>query len=759
MEFVSNVYTVNNSKVIQCNIRDITDRKRAEEAAYKMSNELQLIFKNMINAFIIFESVFDENGKFVSFCFGSFNDAYARISGLKMDEVSGKDVFEVWPGTEQSWVDVYGKVAVTGIPNTFDMYHEPTKGWYHCYAYRPTDSTSQICVIFEDITAEKKADEELKSIAKFPGENPNPVIRISNGAIIYSNKASDQVLTAWEGKLPGDVLMKTNNALNTGLTEEADIVCGDRIFSVQFVPIADADYINLYFRDITDRIEVEEKLHQHEYQYNSILTTTMDGFCLTGMDGRIVDSNDRLYEILEYSRDELHSMSIWDIEVVEDLQSLEKRSSKIELVGFDRFETRYMRKNGNFLDVEISVNYMPQEKKYIYFIRDLTDNKRLESQLFQSQKMESVGRLAGGVAHDFNNILTVIIANAEIAAMSIPDGYPVKEEIYEIGKAAERAANLTRQLLAFSRKQVMEPKVFNMNSLILDMDKMFQRLIGENIELTTLFSDTPCIVKADPGQIEQVVTNLIVNSRDAMPDGGKLIIETKNVYLDETLTQKKIDFIEGDYVMVMISDTGTGMSQEVLANVFEPFYTTKEKGRGTGLGLSTCYGIIKQNNGNIYIYSEPGKGTVVKFYLPSMNGEVENLKDDSLKKSGAGGNETILIVEDEPSLRTVTARFLISSGYNVIKASNGEEALKTISNYKGHINLVITDVIMPVMGGKELSVRLKEILPGTKILFMSGYTDNSIVHDGVLEENISFIPKPFTHKSLTDKIREVLSKK
>lgn len=385
------------------------------------------------------------------------------------------------------------------------------------------------------------------------------------------------------------------------------------------------------------------------------------------------------------------------------------------------------------------------------------ERKKLEVQFVQAQKMESIGRLAGGIAHDFNNLLTVIMGNADIALMSISTGDPLYDEIYSIRQSSERAANLTRQLLAFSRRQIIKPRIINMNDLLLDMDKMLRRLIGEDLEFVILTADNLWPVNVDPSQFENVMINLVVNSRDAMLGIGKLTIETANVTLDEEYTHCHISTKAGDYIVISVSDTGKGMDKETMSHIFEPFFTTKETGKGTGLGLSTCYGIIKQNNGNIWVYSEPKHGTTFKIYLPRSYGDCE--KTSVIQKKGRlpGGTETIFIVEDEPSVREMVSHILGKKGYNILKAANGEEALCIANKHDiNNIHLLLTDVVMPLMGGKELADQLVMKYPGMKTLFMSGYTDNSIVNHGVLEPGLAFMEKPFTHATILQKVREVL---
>ena len=380
-----------------------------------------------------------------------------------------------------------------------------------------------------------------------------------------------------------------------------------------------------------------------------------------------------------------------------------------------------------------------------------------EKQLVQSQKLEAVGRLAGGISHDFNNLLTVILGYSDIMKRNLPDGDPLRRNLDEITRASERAASLTRQLLAFSRKQVMMPKVFDLNTVVSEIEKMLRRMIGEDIELRVTAESDLGNIKADPVQLEQVLMNLVVNARDAMPKGGKLSIETANVYLDESYSQDHVSVVPGHYVMLAISDTGCGMDEETRQRIFEPFFTTKEQGKGTGLGLSTVYGIVKQSGGNIWVYSEEGHGTTFKIYFPRVTAEAEEYRRAAHAFEVEGGSETILLVEDAEWVRTLARQVLESAGYRVLEAGNADAAIKLCERINGdRIDLLLTDVVMPGMSGNDMSRILLAKHPGMPVLYMSGYTDDAIVQHGVLEAGINFLQKPFTPAALALKVREVL---
>jgi PAS domain S-box-containing protein len=385
-----------------------------------------------------------------------------------------------------------------------------------------------------------------------------------------------------------------------------------------------------------------------------------------------------------------------------------------------------------------------------------SEKESLQQQLYQSQKMEAVGRLAGGIAHDFNNLLTVINSNSQLGLMELREWDPLREKLDSIQKAGERAANLTRQLLAFSRRQVVEMKVIDLNALLQDLGKMLLRVIGEDIELKILPASNLGRVKADPGQIEQAILNLVVNARDAMPSGGKLTIETANMELDQEYSNSHLGVKPGRYVVLSVNDTGVGMVPEVREHIFEPFFTTKEKGKGTGLGLSTVYGVVKQSGGNIWVYSEPGHGTTFKVYLPQVDEPLEEARKKVVWEKFPGGSETILVVEDEEEVRKLAVTILKRQGYRILEAAHGGDAFLICEQEKGRIQLLLTDIVMPEMNGPELARRLRYFYPEMRVLFMSGYTDNAILQHGLLDKEMFFLQKPFSVEALVSKVREVL---
>jgi len=387
---------------------------------------------------------------------------------------------------------------------------------------------------------------------------------------------------------------------------------------------------------------------------------------------------------------------------------------------------------------------------------DITERKSLEAQLRQSQKMEAIGRLAGGIAHDFNNMLTVINGFSELMLLSLPGEAPQRDSLEQIRDAGERAATLTRHLLAFSRQQVLQPRVLDLNAEVANMDTMLKRMIAEDIDLLTILSPGSTPVKADPGQIQQILMNLVVNARDAMPDGGRLTIETADVVLDTDYARRHVGVSPGRYVMLAVSDNGCGMDKQTQARIFEPFFTTKEEGKGTGLGLSTVYGIVKQSGGNIWVYSEPGRGTTFRIYLPRIEGVAEAIEPGKAQEPLPTGSETILLAEDDAGVRKLAKTILQTHGYTVLEAAQGEDALRLSGQHEGLIHLMVTDMVMPEMSGRELAERLKPLRPNMKVLLMSGYTDKAMLHHGELDPGMAFLQKPFTPQTLARKVREVL---
>ena len=510
-------------------------------------------------------------------------------------------------------------------------------------------------------------------------------------------------------------------------------------------------------------------LTQSEERYRDCFENAKDAIYIHDLNGRYLMVNKAGEELIGYSRDEIMRMRICDVVSRGDLDRIHARlKKKIADHSPTIYEVEAIRKDGSRVPIEVSSRLLYENGVPVAVqgsARDITERKRAEAelrtsqlQLQQSQKLEAIGQLAGGVAHDFNNMLTAIIGYTDLSLRRVGLENPIRRNLEETKKAAERAASLVRQLLAFSRKQILEPKVLDLNDVVKDLHKMLKRLIGENITLDTRLDEDLGSVKADPCQVEQIIMNLVVNARDAMPRGGRVTIETTNTTLDANSDLKHVSVKPGEYVMLTVSDTGSGMDQATLGRIFEPFFTTKDLGKGTGLGLSTVYGIVKQSGGNIWVYSEPGMGTVFKVYLPRIdNSDAPTTDKLGYEATAPRGPETILLVEDEDVVRGLTRKILMQAGYNVLDAAGGEEAIRLCRTHAGAIDLLLTDVVMPGISGKEIADRLLELRPETRILFMSGYTDESIVQHGVLDEGVEFIQKPFTWVGLARKVRDVLN--
>jgi PAS domain S-box-containing protein len=507
---------------------------------------------------------------------------------------------------------------------------------------------------------------------------------------------------------------------------------------------------------------IRRQMAEREELFRLITENAADMIAVVDSEGRRLYNSPSYQKILGYTPEELQNSSSMDQIHPDDRSQVEEAAKEALVFGVGRrIEYRMRHKDGTWRFLESSAstirNAEGKTEKLVIMNRDITERRRLEEQFRQAQKMEAVGRLSGGIAHDFNNLLGVIIGYSEILQEKLQSTNPLRGSVDEILAAGRRAATLTRQLLAFSRQQVLEPKVLNLNAVLKDMGNMLPRMIGEDIDLSMVLGSALGRVKADQGQIEQIVMNLAVNARDAMPDGGKLFIETTNAEIDVTFAKRySYPVQQGSYVLLTVSDTGTGMDAAIQAHIFEPFFTTKEKGKGTGLGLATAYGIVKQSGGYIDVYSEVGTGTTFKIYLPRVHDPVESQKlpESDLMKSR--GSETILLVEDETSLRTLTRNLLELSGYTVLEANNGSEAIHISQQHTGPLQLLLTDVVMPGMNGRVLAGHITAQRPPIKVVYMSGYTGQAVGAHGALEEGSFFLQKPFSRDGLVSKVRQAL---
>jgi PAS domain S-box-containing protein len=653
--------------------------------------------------------------------------------------------------------------------------------------------TGENLITCEDITEHIRFEETLRESEEryrtlFEGSRDSVYITIREGKFIDFNQAfldlfgySREELMVWQAQdfyvHPGDRYRFQQEIEKKGFVRDYEVKLrkkdGKEIDCLLTASVRrgyDGTIMGYQgiIRDITERKLIEEALRDSEARYRAIFENTGTGMLIIGEDTTVSLANAETEKILGYSIDEIKGKSWTEFIVKEDLERMMEyhHMRRIDPTAVPKnYESRLINSKGEMRDMFLTVSMIPKTNKTVASLLDITDRKRaeqemkaLEEQLRQSQKMEAIGRLAGGIAHDFNNILTIIKGYSQLSLSELKEGHPLRENLEGIKKSTDRATDLIRKILAFSRRQVMEMKVLDLNTLLMDLDKLLHRVIGEDIELVAVLAEDLGRVKVDPGQIEQVILNMAVNAKDAMLNGGKLTIETANTELDEAYARNHLAVAPGRYVMLSVSDTGVGMSPEVKERIFEPFYTTKEKGKGTGLGLSTVYGIVKQSGGNIWVYSELGQGTTFKIYLPREEEPLEEIREKVVNGELPLGSETVLVAEDEEEVRKLVVRILEKQGYKVLEASQGEEALFISKKHEEPIHLLVTDVVMPGMSGRDLSERLTSLRPEIKILYMSGHSDSAIIHHGVLERGVNLLQKPFTPEALARKVREVLER-
>ncbi|GAB4109262.1 MAG: hypothetical protein Kow001_09130 [Acidobacteriota bacterium] len=769
---------------------DMSSHKEAEARLAESEARYRALFENMNGGFVLFEVVQDDRGVPADLIILAGNKGFESTTGLSLAEVTGRRLTEVLPGIEKdsaNWIGTYGRVALTGEPCHFERGSELLGRQYSVNAYRPVPN--QCAVTFLDVTGTRQAEMERDMLFQ--------AIALSVQEVYLFDADSWRFRFVSQGaqRNLGYAMEQLRQMTPLDLTPEFDT----ESFSQMVAPLLAGEKAYQAFETVHRRADaslypVEVRLQLFEYEGERVflalildlterrraeaerarlvqaIEQTADTILITSPEGAIQYVNPAFAAATGYSREEvlgrnpkLLKSGLHDEAFYRDLW--ETITSGRTWKG--RFINR--RKDGTLYQEESTISPVVDEKgrivNYLAVKRDITrqlaaaeEKARLEEQLHHAQRLESVGRLAGGIAHDFNNMLGVILGYGESILEQLREGDPLRQEVEEIMRAAQRSSALTRQLLAFSRRQTLKPEVIDLNTVIRNMEKLLGRLIGEDIRLRLMLSENLHPVLADPSQMEQVIMNLAVNARDAMPAGGTLILETSNQRLTPEYTQTHTETEPGDYVMLAVTDTGIGMDREVMSRIFDPFFTTKEHGRGTGLGLSVVYGMVKQSGGHIWVYSEPGRGTTFKIYLPKSEERVQPEEKRAEKAPAARGVGLILVVEDEESLRRLLENFLSRLGYTVTAAANGGEALLLVEEKGLRPDLVITDVVMPNMSGRELVDRLRRTDPRMKALYMSGYTENAIAHHGILDTGIDFIQKPFAIRDLADRVREILSR-
>jgi len=760
---------------------DITERKLAEEALRQSDERYRSLIENAPNMIMTVD------------CDGNILSMNRIVPGLSPDEVIGKNHLDfVGPEYRDRVAENIEAVIKTGEAISYQtrgVGPDGRESFYETFV-GPLMQEGKIVgatLIITDITERKRAEEKLRESEEryhqfFEDDLTGDYISTQDGKFLACNPAFARMFgfkTVEEAlATPADSIYldpKDRKELLDLIKKkkklefyELDLRHRDgRILHIiensvgKFNEQGELVQIKGYLIDNTEHKQAEEALRESEKQFRGLVENAPVGIYRTTPDGKILMVNPVITRMLGYSStEELMSRNVEKDRLIPET-SKDQFREQIERDGeIKGLESLWFKKDGSETFVRESARCIRDEEGNVQYyegiVEEITEHRQLEEQFRQSQKMEGIGRLAGGVAHDFNNLLTVISGHAELAAITLNKQDPLHDDLKEIQNAAHRAAQLTRQLLAFSRKQTLQPKILDMNDIVRELDKMLKRVIGEDIDLETIAAPDLWRVNADPGQIEQVIINLAINARDAMPGGGKLVIETQNVELDEEYTGKHPEVKPGPHVMLAISDNGCGMKEELKSQIFEPFFTTKEKGKGTGLGLSTVYGIVKQSGGSIWVYSELDAGTTFKVYLPMVTQEADELSREADVSEAPRGTETILLVEDEEGVRKLAVRILKKLGYKVLDAESGVDALVMCQNRKKPVDIVVTDVVMPNMSGAEFIEKLREFWSDFKVLYMSGYTSNAIVHAGVLDKGTPYLQKPFRPVDIARKVRKVL---
>ncbi len=802
VESSTRVIEIEEKRFYQSIIRNITARKGAEEALFIAKQRFQTLTENAPFGMVMI----DKAGTF-----GYINPKFRELFGYDLNDIpDGKTWFrKAYPDSTyrhhviSTWInDLESAKAGEKRSRTFTITCKD--GTEKVINFIPVQlETGENLMACEDITERKRVDEALrKSEHYFRSllfnihedilviDRDYRVTDVNNTLLVTVGLERDEVI----GRHCYEILHNYNQPcskygeqcslqtvfesgkpyncrhIHTRLDTQSDRskVWVDILLSPLKDVHGNVTSVIEAMRDITDLVLTGEALRESEERHRTAIENSPDGVAIV-QGGQPLFVNQKFVEIFGYDRPEEIIGKPLSTVVDADLNQMKEVNCERQTDGamILRHEFKGIRKGGEPILIEVTatqITYRGEVASLVY-LRDITERKRkeqemasLQEQLRRSQKMEAIGLLAGGIAHDFGNLLAIIQGYSELSLLKLPQGDPLREDIEQVKNAGIRAKDLIGRLLAFSRRQIFQTSVLDLNTILRDLEKMLRRIIGEDIELVTLLASDLGKVEADPGQIEQILLNLAVNARDAMPSGGKLTIETTNIELDKTYARSHVAVKPGRYLMVSVSDTGVGMTPEVRERVFEPFFTTKERGKGTGLGLSTVYGIVKQSGGNIWVYSEPGYGTTFKIYLPLVDESVKQARESKLVEELPRGNETVLVVEDEEKVLKLVLQILQVQGYKVLEAPRGGDALLISKQHEGPIHLMVTDVVMPEMNGQELAKRLAPFRPEMKVLYMSAYPDNTVIHHGVLEKGVNFIQKPFTVAGLASKVRQVLDR-
>jgi len=760
-----------------------------ERDPHEIPADYRALFDNMAEGFAYCQMLYDEQDRPIDWVYLAVNNSFADLTNLV--DVVGKKISEILPTTIEETpelLEIYGRVASTGRPEKFEIDFTPLGKWLEVTAFCP--ERGRFAAVFEDITARKRVEQSLRLAQISVDSAEEAVLWVGpDGRLMYINDSLaarlgytrkellamniwdvDGVITkeSWPAKWQE---LKAAKAL---VFESLKRTKDGEVFPVEVyathVHDGDQEHGLILVREITERMHAEEALRQSMELFSKAFHANPGGVALSRLsDGQLIDVNEGFTSMFGYTESELVGHTTAELGILPDAElrdTLVKEMSEAGKIRDREIVARH--KSGELRHLLLSVEpvEMGGQACILSFLTDITERVRSEQAfkdqeelLRQAQKMEAVGQLAGGIAHDFNNVLTAIIGYSDLILSSPGSSTAgVQDDVKEIKKAAERAGSLTRQILAFSRKQALRPELVSLNRVLPNMERLLSRTLGEHIELVTLLKPDLGLVEIDVSQLEQVLVNLATNARDAMPEGGILTIETANIELGPEYSRMHPEIEPGPHVMLTVTDTGIGMDENVRSRIFEPFFTTKPPGLGTGLGLATVYGIIRQSGGNIYVYSEPGQGSTFRIYLPRVD------KPVAPPRASAGdqpmslrGHESILVLEDEGSVRTLVTRILAGHGYAVSPASSGREALEMLEDMDRHFDLLLSDLVLSgELQGHQVARQAEILRPGLPVLFMSGYTRDSIVHAGRLDGGVNYLEKPFTPEALARRVRELL---